>query len=397
MNAKTALQVLIRTLKFILPSIGFTILFEILLVYFDFDLFGMLRDHVTLTSISTTFGIIVSLFDISGLNKKEVERRQREIDLKTVDANRNTKEIKSIYQCSYEYISHMYRLARKSGFTCFLVTLILLFILPSCFAQFHPMGKSIECVISIANQLREHGERESTDPSVDTQSNTDASFNNNPVTFPTNTQVSPPSQFLENPNSYFELSDEQSDLLYFKSGSYAIHDQNGSKKAATLIQKFVQDKINRQAVNEFDLNAPNSVRETISKTETSLSSISNSVELDNLIFLQLEVWQDYPKFSLAWMLANDFQKYGLEYDKVNGFFQTIEFYYGQSVFWAWTSITYKDLYDYQIKTCLHYIAMRYHDIANIAPTGSQVKQRASLLYQAFCAIENETFTPASQK
>jgi len=116
--------------------------------------------------------------------------------------------------------------------------------------------------------------------------------------------------------------------------------------------------------------------------------LSNSDDLDKIIDTRLEAWAQYPKYSLAKLLAANYQRYALEYQKIAGSYYTIEYYYGNSIFWLFDCLTFADVNDDRTKSILASIKMRYHDIAMIAPEGSTEQLRAYILSESFKILEN---------
>lgn len=358
------------------------VLFEILIACFDVDIFSLIVNKVLWLGGIGAFGAIITPIVEHLLQKNERNRNEKGA----------TQPEKGLYGRAWTFVCDVFRTAKRSSVVSLLLVVLIHILVPSAVAHYRPFGHGINVLVEVVEQLR-NVEEEITVSSVivenEQTSGEGATSQNEPpkVDIPPEPNV----QFLEEPDRYYELSEEEEDWLYFKSDIYKIEDWSDDAAVVAVVLSLVHEICSKNAPNEFDANAPPDIQWSVATVETDYDKMTSSKDLDNVINVQLIAWTDYPKYGLAWMLANNFQEYGDRYNEVDGYFETVEYYYGQAVFWTWRTLTYESAETYQVKECLRYISMRYHDIADIAPEGSQVKQRATALYRAFKSIQNNDF------
>lgn len=224
-------------------------------------------------------------------------------------------------------------------------------------------------------------------------------------------EATSPAAFLLEPGRLYTLSEKEMKDLFFLGGSYTITDWlspemygadepitpsvsyeitdwNSPSKIAAEIKPFLEDLCSQQVANLFDENAPEPVRGDISNASESQKEMVNSEQLDQIISVRLETWQEYPKFGIADLLANNMQRYAQEYLKIDGQYETIKYYYAQSIFWSLKSLVFSSADATMRKNTLNYISMRYHDIADMAVDESIDQLCASALSDAFQLLEN---------
>lgn len=196
--------------------------------------------------------------------------------------------------------------------------------------------------------------------------------------------------FLTNPNCLITLSEDETMWLYFKNKD--ISNSDNARNVAQKILQFLHSEIlSQQLTSNFDETSPNYIQEMIEKASIRESSMQNSDDLDTIITMRSNVWDNnYKAYTIAYLLANNMQQYAQEYFKINGQFETIKYYYAYSVFWSWRSLTLESVSQYDFTKTLYYIAMRYRDIAYVAPDDSQEKQQAMLIANALEIIIEET-------
>lgn len=199
-------------------------------------------------------------------------------------------------------------------------------------------------------------------------------------------------EFLREPDRIYTLSEEDEGRLFFRTGDYAIPEGTSASEIADRIKPFIQQLLEEQLENGFDLYAPENIKGEIANASRLEERMTNSDELDQVIATRMDVWPDYPKYRIAKLLANNMQTYAKEYTKINGNYETIKYYHAQSIFWTWKSLTFASVTSYTLKNDLDYIRMRYHDIADKAALGSEDQLRASTLSEAFMILENMEFS-----
>lgn len=204
-------------------------------------------------------------------------------------------------------------------------------------------------------------------------------------------EIEAPIAFLQEPGRYYELTEEEECRLFFRAGDYEIAERASAGEIAEKIKPFIQQLLATQKENIFDRDAPESIKGDIANASRLEAEMENSDELDQVISVRMDVFQDYPKYRIANLLANNMQTYAKKYTEINGSYETIKYYHAYSIFWTWDSLTFASVTSYTLKDDLDYIRMRYHDIADKAIPGSMDQLRASVLSDAFKLLENMDF------
>lgn len=201
-----------------------------------------------------------------------------------------------------------------------------------------------------------------------------------------------PTAFLLEPGRYYVLSSEEEEGLFFQTGSYAVAEGASASDIAEKIKPFIEGLLAIKKENVFDQHAPEDIKGEIADASRLEGRMTNSGELDQVITVRMDVWAEHPKYRIAKLLANNMQTYAQKYTEIDGKYETIKYYHGQSIFWTWRSLTFASVTSYTLKNDLDYVRMRYHDIADAATSGSEDQIRASALSEAFRLLENMEFS-----
>ncbi len=198
-----------------------------------------------------------------------------------------------------------------------------------------------------------------------------------------------PVQFLTDPNRHLVMTESDESELFFLEGKYAIDYTIGLESAIDSISNYINDlRLNSEDSN-FDDEAPPNVQRQIAYASELEVEMSNSEQLDEVIYIRQLVWDDgYRKYSIAWTSANNMQYYAQQYLEIDGNYDTIKYYYYRSIAWCWDALCFKETNKKTIQTTIRYLMMRYHDIMDIAPNNSADKLRAEIIYKALYKIEN---------
>lgn len=250
----------------------------------------------------------------------------------------------------------------------------------------HVCGRTLQMVQSVTSTVME----EVPSPPAHVQSNNTQP----PVATPTpdKTMKEPPPEpefVLLDPGRNCTLEQDTFNTLYFLDGPYEILDWEDEDEIQQKVSDCIQSYLDQSRPNEFDQFAPEDIRAEAARASEQERWLSNSEELDSLIMIRKEIFETYPKYSLAHMIAESYNRYGLEYVEVNGNFSTIEYYYGQSIQWLLVSLSYASDDSDTIRMLLSSIQMRYHDIASFAPSGSESGRYAMKLYAAYTRVLSE--------
>ncbi len=205
---------------------------------------------------------------------------------------------------------------------------------------------------------------------------------------------------LLEPDRYFTLSEAEQARLFFQLEEplpyqeevFTIADWTDSAAIARTLEPYIAALCAQQRPNIFDQKAPESTKNEIVAASRKEAAMTNSGELDEVIGTRTEVWEKYSKYGIASLLANNMLKYAQEYDKINGYYETVKYYEAYSIFWSLESLTFESATPYQRKEKLNYIAMRYHDIADAAAYGSTEQKQATAISGAFDILANMDFS-----
>lgn len=171
---------------------------------------------------------------------------------------------------------------------------------------------------------------------------------------------------LSDPDREFRLSDEKYSKLYLLTGPYTVSDWEDPASVSDAVARLVENLCSQHQSNHFDESAPESLKGEVA-TASRLEEIMGTTEdLQEVIDIRERAWTLYPKYGLAKLLASNYQRFALSYLHGAGNPYTIEYYYGQSIFWCWDSLTFDELLPSTQKNILHSIATRYHDLADLA-------------------------------
>lgn len=293
-----------------------------------------------------------------------------------------------------EFLENSIHLFINSKFFCAVMIFYIMIGVPVLCAENHGVGLIINTVLEMQYSPTDESETEELSLTSEEASNDEV----NPVlnTPPSNT-ITPSANisneisttaFLIDPERYFTLPESDYNKLYFLSGAYQILDWSDVNRTVETLNLFFMDLRSEQMTNTFDSKAPATLCKEIADVSELEKNLTNSEELEKIIDTRLDAWSQYQKYSLSKLLAANYQCYALEYQKINGNFSTIEYYYGNSIFWLFECLKFSDISDDRVKTILASLKMRYHDIAVIALEDSTTQRRAYILSEAFEILAN---------
>lgn len=135
-------------------------------------------------------------------------------------------------------------------------------------------------------------------------------------------------------------------------------------------------------------------------------AIPSSDKLDKIIYNRKTFWSENPQedrcnSEVAFLVANDYQEYALEYEKQKGRFKTVIYYYGVSIIWTERALTYEDVTPADIEVYCDYILARYKDISDFILKNrdkipedeiifyNEVQSKAKEMYDAMSSYMNQ--------
>lgn len=294
----------------------------------------------------------------------------------------------SMYNRAGRFLASILLTFLKSGFGSLFILGLVWIVTPSGIAHYKPYSHLIVYIMDICEQTISEQPEQS--PAVATPVPTPSTEENEPQRNDVLVPYEPYTGFLQDPDALWELTSEDYDRIYFQTSEYLVMDWTDQDDVNQTVAQLVRDLCSIDAPNLFDAQAPEELKEEVSQADTSYDRMSHSSQLDATIDTHLQAWA-YPKYDIAKLLSYEYQKYALEYYTADGLFDTIEYYYAQSILWAHQAITFSSATDYQVRESLFYISYRYHDIADAAPDGSATQIKASMLYEAYNTVRNLEF------
>lgn len=168
----------------------------------------------------------------------------------------------------------------------------------------------------------------------------------------------------EQKEEVLHLSDDVKNRIYFNESRFEIKNWQNENEILTMVENKVDSLRLHGKKNEFDDDsaAPPSIKEEIaaaSKKDESVSSLTDKLKITNL---RDNTYKQYPKFTLAQLIAEDYNACGLSILYNGGQRVTAEYYFGNSIDWFMEMLKYKDISSATIKNILTSIAQRYDDI-----------------------------------
>lgn len=377
----------IKWLYRILLVVVFTGIIEYLTFYFEKDVSYIL---ITVAFVPFVGGLVKFILDNSC---------EKELDASGVNRTRHPK--KSDRCCEVTAMVFVYGLYKgflrklvRSGAYSLLVVAIIYLAIPAVSAHFQICGRIVHAISAIEYHAPEEEDSEDSFEIDDTQISLPDDYdedvhNDSKEDYEQLEEIQDSSEgFLEDPNRFYQLENSELDQLYFYTGEFAITNWDNDDEIVETMSKFVKSLRGQKRKNLFDTNAPQFLQDEVNQASILEENMTSSAELDSVIDIRIDAWDAYPKRTFAKLLAFNHQRYALEYTAVNGCYETIEFYYAQSIFWLFESLTFEGNSEYTVKQTLSAIKMRYHDIAESAPDNSHSKNHAMALYRAFQCLEN---------
>lgn len=389
---------IVRLFRFMIKFLAAAFLFELLFYIVHFDFLGWIIGHTKFSLGGAAVVLIPAVMEIqkreeSSRNRKERRRQAKPPEVSHAgdqegpsrEEGHHFQENETAEAKAGRFLLSVYHTATKSGFCCLIGCCCLWGFMPACAAHFHPGAKLGGAFIHYVEEINQ-SKQQPVPPQPDNEPQKTAEPQ------PQDEESKSPKNlnFLEDPMCYKELTESDRDQVYFRTSEREIEDWTDEDAVISIVTQYVKDLRAQKKPNEFDKDAPPSMQSDVSNANTDYDAMTCSAQLDRTISTHLEAWV-HPKYGLAWLLTNEYQEYGDHYNAEKGHFETIEYYYGQSVIWAENALTFESATSDQVKTLLSYISYRYHDIADSATEGSAVKQHATALYTAFASIQNLDF------
>lgn len=152
------------------------------------------------------------------------------------------------------------------------------------------------------------------------------------------------------------------------------------------MRSLVRDFTAYSRTNQFDSEtdgAPQSLKNEVDEASKVDQNITALQEKKYIISIRDNAYHQFPKYSFARLLSEDYNACALALYWQDGKETTVRHYYGQSVSWLLEALTFSAVSDAVRKDLLTSICQRYKDIAYTASGNKIEQQYAQKLAVAF--------------
>lgn len=161
-----------------------------------------------------------------------------------------------------------------------------------------------------------------------------------------------------------DLSAEDYEFVFFTGEEYAIEDWENQEEIDDVVLRMIKDLRREKKVNLFDEGiAPQDVQNEIDYASADEKKAKSFMEIERIQQVRVDVYRDYPKKSIANLIANSEQLKALVLYYYQGSQQSILYHYGKSILWEGEYLKYKDVSNDEVNKHLSKIAQRYGDVA----------------------------------
>lgn len=175
------------------------------------------------------------------------------------------------------------------------------------------------------------------------------------------------------------LSDADKSKIYFLD---EIEDWNNQDQINEIVKERVQGQSDKKMENKFD--KPDEEGGAPSYVETEICNASQTevgakfTQRKEILRIRSNVYEVYPKYSLASLIANDNHAIALSLYYYGGNQATVEYYYGQAIIYNMEAISYAEVSSVTCKEMLTWISQRYRDIRYTCPACSNMDKLEKL-------------------
>lgn len=171
-------------------------------------------------------------------------------------------------------------------------------------------------------------------------------------------------------NDVSNLSSADKNELFYLGGDYKINDWESEDEINNKVLQRVRDEIQKKRENVFDRKkndegAPQEICDRVSKLSEIEGKIVTLEEKKIILEEREDIFNMFPKGSLAKLIANDNQDIALILFFKAGNKKTVLYYYAQSIKYRHQIIRFKDIGNSEIKRRVNEIKRSYEDIEYI--------------------------------
>lgn len=165
-------------------------------------------------------------------------------------------------------------------------------------------------------------------------------------------------------NHIADLSSEDYEFVFFTGEEYIIEDWENQEEIDDAVLRMIKDLRREKKVNLFDEGiAPQDVQNEIKYASDDEKKAKSFMEIERIQQVRADVYRDYPKKSIANLIANSEQLKALVLYYYHGRQQSILYHYGKSILWESEYLKYEDALNDEVSKHLSKIAQRYGDVA----------------------------------
>lgn len=193
--------------------------------------------------------------------------------------------------------------------------------------------------------------------------------------------ISTKNLLLLDPTRTRVLTDGEKAELYFLSGEYKIENWWDDTAVADAVLRDAESLTHEKKTNLF-VNASKQEKDKANEASKREEKLQTSAELDEIKEDREEIYDKYPMYDLAVLIAEDNARFGLAYDEGTHNLDTTEYYYGKTIHWYREALRFNPRKSDK-EHLLRFIGHRYHDIAACLPLNSDNQRHAAALSAAY--------------
>lgn len=187
----------------------------------------------------------------------------------------------------------------------------------------------------------------------------------------------------------YTVSEEDYDLIFFRSGKYAITDWSNKDDVRMKVESFVQDQYMLRRNQGPDKNKENAqdYLDNVAAASDNESNMSNkekptSIELRGVIDTRVAAYDYIPFYELAKRIRESFCMWGDAIRWQNGIQDDAAILFMKSIFYGFQTLQY-DVDEAKHRSDLNTLSERYEKLAHSLDEGSIEREQAFELSEAF--------------
>lgn len=186
------------------------------------------------------------------------------------------------------------------------------------------------------------------------------------------------------------LSEEDRAAIFFQNGLYVIGDWDDSETVLNAVCQMLDDCEAEHLKNAFDdetAGAPQPLKTKVSQASERDKQVSSFSQKRDIMNTREDAYGQYPKFTLAQLLAEDFNGCALACYWQAGNTDAAMYYYGKSILWIRKALSFDGISSNSRMRLIESMSQRYEDIAFILPEGSMDREFAERISEALETVK----------